>query len=300
MFIKIKNNSLRACFAAFFVLASAAAIFPSCNLVQNIVHDGKVVAKVGRHRLYLPEVEAVIPDGKSGEDSLRLASEYINSWALDHIFQDVAEKEFSRKDRDMEKKVEEYMHSLLRFNYEQKYVNSRLDTLITESEAEAYYRDNLESFKLSVPLVKARFMVLSANSPDLKRIRRKLSSEKTASIIEADSLAYASAIRYEDFGSAYVSASLLAGKLGFADYEFLMSKLRDSYVENTLSDGNIAMAYVYEIIAKGSPAPFSYSKASIKEKILSLRKKELLLDLERDLMEEAKKTENFKVFDIKK
>ena len=64
----------------------------SCKLINSILHDEEVVAKVGNNMLYKSEVTSLIPSGISGDDSLRLAMQYINSWASDMVYLDIAEK----------------------------------------------------------------------------------------------------------------------------------------------------------------------------------------------------------------
>ena len=53
----------------------------ACKSVSSYMHDGEVVAKVGKHKLYAAELEEFIPGGVSTEDSTRLALQYINNCA---------------------------------------------------------------------------------------------------------------------------------------------------------------------------------------------------------------------------
>ena len=105
----------------------------SCKTITSFVHDGRVVAKIGNHKLYASDLNAYIPDSASPEDSTRLALQYINSWASDMAFIDVAEKELSKSEKNVDKELEDYRRSLLKYRYEQKYVNQRLDTAVTDA-----------------------------------------------------------------------------------------------------------------------------------------------------------------------
>ena len=108
----------------------------SCKTITSFVHDGRVVAKIGNHKLYASDLNAYIPDSASPEDSTRLALQYINSWASDMAFIDVAEKELSKSEKNVDKELEDYRRSLLKYRYEQKYVNQRLDTAVTDAQIE--------------------------------------------------------------------------------------------------------------------------------------------------------------------
>ena len=121
-------------------------LIDSCKTITSFVHDGKVVARVGSHKLYESELSAYIPDSASPDDSTRLALQYINTWATDVVFNDVAEKELSKSEKDVAKELEDYRRSLIKYRYEQKYINQRLDTAITSAQIEKYYDEHLDGF----------------------------------------------------------------------------------------------------------------------------------------------------------
>ena len=210
----------------------------SCETVTSFVRElryGQVVAKVGSHRLYASELASYIPDSASPEDSTRLALQYINTWASDQLFTDVAERELSKSEKNVDSELEDYRHSLLKYRYEQKYVNQRLDTAVTKAQIEKYYDDHAENFKLSLPIAKAVYMNISADSPNLEIIKKKMRSDKPEARIEADSIAFSSAFRYTDFGDRWVDLVKLSREVG-TDYGTLLSQVRDGYAE--LPDGN--------------------------------------------------------------
>ena len=69
------------------------------------------MAKVGSHKLYDTELNAYIPDSASPEDSMKLALQYINSWATDMMFNDLADKELSKSEKNVDKELEAYRQS---------------------------------------------------------------------------------------------------------------------------------------------------------------------------------------------
>ena len=115
-------------------LALALAVLPSCKTVQSIIHDDEVVAKLGNHKLYRADLEGIVPNGTPSEDSLNLVNLYINSWATDMAFQDVAQQRLSKEEKDVSKEMEAYRQSLLRYRFEQHYVAERLDTNVSRKE----------------------------------------------------------------------------------------------------------------------------------------------------------------------
>ena len=113
-----------------FMMAVAVAALPSCKAISSLIHDGEVVARLGDHKLYRSELDDVIPKGTSPEDSVNLANLYINSWVKDKAFLDIAQQRLSKEEKDVSKELEAYRQSLLRYRYEQRYINERLDTTV--------------------------------------------------------------------------------------------------------------------------------------------------------------------------
>lgn len=267
----------------------------SCKTITSFVHDGRVVAKIGNHKLYASDLNAYIPDSASPEDSTRLALQYINSWASDMAFIDVAEKELSKSEKNVDKELEDYRRSLLKYRYEQKYVNQRLDTAVTDAQIEKYYEAHIETFKLSLPIAKARFLSISSDSPNLEIIKKKMKSDKPEDQMEADSVASYSAFRYTDFGGKWIDLVRLSREFG-TDYGTVFSMLKDGVVEIPDDNGNLNIAYIGSLKKAGETGPVEYYRERIKDIILSTRKQALLNGLERDLIENARNLENFIIY----
>ena len=270
----------------------------SCETITSFVRDlryGQVVAKVGSHKLYASELASYIPDSASPEDSTRLALQYINTWASDQLFNDVAERELSKTEKNVDKELEDYRHSLLKYRYEQKYVNQRLDTAVTRAQIEKYYEDHSANFKLSLPIAKAVYMNISEESPNLEIIKKKMRSNKPEARIEADSIAFSSAFRYTDFGDKWVDLVKLSREVG-TDYGTLLSQVKDGMAEIPDGNGNLNIVYFFSLMKAGQVGPVEYFEEQIRDIILSTRKQALLVRLERDLIENARNQENFVIY----
>ena len=290
---RINNRPTALCIAVIVLLAMT-----SCETVTSFVRElryGQVVAKVGSHRLYASELASYIPDSASPEDSTRLALQYINTWASDQLFTDVAERELSKSEKNVDSELEDYRHSLLKYRYEQKYVNQRLDTAVTKAQIEKYYDDHAENFKLSLPIAKAVYMNISADSPNLEIIKKKMRSDKPEARIEADSIAFSSAFRYTDFGDRWVDLVKLSREVG-TDYGTLLSQVRDGYAELPDGNGKLNIVYFFSLMRAGQTGPVEYFEEQIRDIILSTRKQALLSRLERDLIENARNQENFVIY----
>ena len=270
-------------------------MFSSCRAISRLLHGDEVVAQVYDATLFRSDLDKVIPAGLPEEDSIRLANQYIRSWALEHVFIGVAEQQLSKEEKDVAQELETYRRSLLKYRYEQLYVNERLDTAVSESMVHKYYEDNADQFVLKRPIVKARFLSISSQSPMLEQIRKKMPSTELADMVEVDSLAYSSALKYMTWDGKWVDINNLSLEFGL-DNATLLSNKRGNWIEVTDSVGLTNLAYISAFKDKGEMAPIEYSTPSIKDKIVSVRKQELVNSLEQNLLEDARQNGKFKTY----
>lgn len=275
-----------------FIIGIVLPTLTSCRAISSFLSKEEAVAEVGSVRLYRSDLNMVIPKGIAYEDSVRLAKSYINTWALDQVFLSIAEQQLSKSEKDVTKELEDYRTSLLKFRYEQLYVNERLDTAVSDDKVEEYYEAHKDRFILRRPLVKARFLKISAESPMLKELKKKMSSEEVNDLFEADSLAYSSALKFEIWQNNWVDIALVASELGM-DYTSVLASVKGRWVERTDTTGILAVAYISEIISDGQVAPIEYSTPAVKDMIISARKQQLVSTLERDLLNEARENGQF-------
>lgn len=270
-------------------------MFSSCRAISRLLHGDEVVAQVYDATLFRSDLDKVIPAGLPEEDSIRLANQYIRSWALEHVFIGVAEQQLSKEEKDVAQELETYRRSLLKYRYEQLYVNERLDTAVSESMVHKYYEDNADQFVLKRSIVKARFLSISSQSPMLEQIRKKMPSTELADMVEVDSLAYSSALKYMTWDGKWVDINNLSLEFGL-DNATLLSNKRGNWIEVTDSVGLTNLAYISAFKDKGEMAPIEYSTPSIKDKIVSVRKQELVNSLEQNLLEDARQNGKFKTY----
>ncbi len=269
------------------LLLTALAMLTSCEFISGIIHDDEVVARLGNRKLYKTELDAFIPNGVSAEDSTKLALQYINTWATEQLFSDIAQQQLSKEEQDVSAELEDYRRSLLKYRYEQRYVNERLDTVVLSQEIDDYYHSHEDLFVLDVPIVKARFLDIMQDSPNLELIKDKMCSSKIEDLEMADSLAYSSALRYEDGSEKWVDMVTFARNFG-TDYGTLLSKAgKDGFIEIPDERGDVKIAYICEMQHVGELAELDYCEDRIKDIIISTRKQTLLSDLERELLSDA-------------
>ena len=104
--------------------------------------------------------------------------------------------------------------------------------------------------------------------------------------MEADSLAFSSAIRYMDNSNNWMDAVSLAREFD-TDYVTMLSRQQASFIEMPQESGDVKLAYIVDIRKAGTVAPIEFCEERIKDIIISNRKRSILSDLERDLLKDA-------------
>lgn len=280
----------------FFILILLALPLCGCRTITSLIHDDEVVAKVGEEKLFLSELRKYIPGYASPEDSVSLAHQYINSWATEQLYMQVASATLTDEEMDVTPELEDYRRSLIKFRYEQHYVNDRLDTLITPAQIEAFYKAHKEDFVLDRPILKVRFVDVMKDSPSKDAILRMMGTKQYSDSQRLDTLARSAALRYFDKSDTWMDAAVLAREFGM-DYTSMLAGLKGDFIRIEPEDrGDLMAAYVCDIIRSGI-APVEYCEDRIRDMILSARKHDLIESLERDLLKDAVDRKQFVIYE---
>ena len=277
---------------ALLIITFLAAI-SSCRLYDRLF-KGDVVARAGRDVLYESDVEALNITGFSAEDSARIVERYIMSWAKNRLLLDMAESQLSKADRDVEAQLEEYRQQLLVYRYEQKYVEQRLDTVVSEQEYLDFYEANPASFTTHVPLMKGRYIKMSDNSPNLNPIKSLYRSRGEEDMDRLGQLCYTSAEKYYFFED-WVGLDAVVEGTGLDVQELARVLENRSYLEKDFL-GYTYLISVDDYVPAGSLSPYEYCRERIRNHILNRRKQALVTSLERNLLNDAIVSEKFVIY----
>ena len=265
----------------------------SCSFFPMKTKTG-VIAQVDKNQLLVSDIISLIPSGLPREDSLAMLRQYINAWALAHLMEARAQKELPKEQRDVSQSWEEYRRSLLVYRYEKSYVETRIDTTITQEELLTAYQNNSELFTLSEPIVKARYIKIALSSPYLQRVRSLYRTHVVEEIYDLEQMLQNTAEKYDVYNNQWISASSLSKELPISTDEVIRS-VSQGYLECT---DNFYAYYVaiLEVTRAGTVAPMEYEEVSIRNIILGKRKQDLLKNLEKEVLEQGWKSKQLKVY----
>lgn len=278
----------------FVCIISAALLVCSCSLYDSVTKGDKV-AQIGRAALYKTDIEKIIPKGIGAQDSAALVRQYIDSWAIRQLMLQKAEEQLPKQEKDVAQLLEDYRVQLLVFRYENKFVEERLDTIVSVQECEEYYKAHQGSFEGKNGVFKGRLVKMQNSSPNLQVMRKLAQEREIDGLEELESLAYNSAYKYSNYNNNWVDLTIVAKDAGtqLDQLQQLMAKqkgvveVKDTVYTNILQ--------VLEYVAPGEVTPFEYNKEKIKEIIISRRKQELLANLQRDILNDALNNNKLKI-----
>jgi len=171
----------------------------------------------------------------------------------------------------------------------------KMDTILSESELENYYIANEKSFMLNSNIVKALFIKLPAETPDLVRIRTLAQSNQQNDLQQLESLCYQFADKFDDFNEDWVTMDRLSIELQ-QDIENEENFLKRNTFFETNDSLSVYLISIRDYRLRSSLAPFEYVKNDIKRIIWNSRRIEFIQSLENGIYNEALKENSFKIY----
>ena len=270
------------------ILIILSCMLVSCGFAERFScpEQDTVVAKAGKDMLYMSQLRQIIPKGVTGADSTDMGGRVIREWKLERLLLMKAEAELPASQLDVSEEIEGYRRSLLVYRYESMYLSERLDTSVTDMEIEEYYRENQEFFRTSSMLVRGYFVKMNADSPNLATVRYNLKNLDDSDTEELELLSARVSFSYLNFYDYWVALSEFVPDFGMDIGTLTKSASMSSFLEAEYG-GAVSFLKIWERIPAGEIAPLAYCRDAVVERILNLRKKQLLDDLERDLLMES-------------
>ncbi|MCK9613033.1 MAG: hypothetical protein PHR81_00875 [Bacteroidales bacterium] len=291
--IKFKDiiiNGKATCKALLSIFAIVVLFF-SCKSADNDMGDA--VARVYDKYLFLSEIEEILPDGISKDDSILIVQEYIDNWIRQQLLIRQAEKNLNKNQKDFAKQLEEYKNSLIVFEYESQLVKQKLDTTVTDKEIEDYYEQNKSDFELKENIVKVVYVKIPKNVPATlphTLIRSDKPQDKN---------------KLQDFCHKYATNYYLEDQNWLLFNDILKEIPINTYNQEEYLKNNRLIeiqdsSYTYLMNIKGfmikeSISPISFEANNIRDIIINKRKLELIDNMKNDIYENALRNGDFEL-----
>lgn len=275
----------------FSLLLSVCALLWQCGGSETASQNDILLAQVYNKNLYLSELEGIVPEGVTKEDSALMVSAYVQRWVREQLLMYEAERNIP-KDLDIDELVRNYRASLVRFNFEEKIIAEKLDSTISEPELKTFYENNKDQFQLESTILKCLLLKLPSQAPqsEINKLwySRNPADENRLNTYAKQWAAFAMLDREKWYKLEEVAALLPKGTLTTDNVS--------SRREGTLSDGDFRYYYrVLDVVQGKTTAPFDYVKEQASKVILHKRKQELLEKWKEELYQKELRRENVKI-----
>lgn len=272
-------------------------LFTSCDsLKPKKEKEGRPVARVYDKYLYKEDISGLIPPGTSKEDSSSIVTNYINNWVRQTVLLVKAEENLSDESKIVEQQLEDYRRSLIIYRYENELVAQNLDTVVTDEEIEAYYKENPQNFELKDNIIKVSYIKVDKKAPQINKVKKWFRSNDPEDTKRLEEYAYQFAQNFFLDDNTWLLFEDLLKEIPINTYnkeEFLK---QNRYIEAEDS-ASYFFVNIKGFRIKNSISPLSFEKENIRNILLNKRKLELINKMKQDIYENALRKKDFEIYE---
>lgn len=274
------------CLGLFIILICAA-----CGEQHD--HKGRTpMVELEGNFLYLEDLQAVLPDGLSKDDSLLFAEHYIRNWVEDVLLYDKAQSNIPNSG-EINRLVENYRKALIMHTYQQALIQQQLSEDISEEELVDYYNKNQALFKVERPLMKGLFIKVPLKAPQLSSVRRWYRMENREAVEHLEKYSLQNAVKYEYFYDKWVPVSEVLDMLPLQ-----VSNADDYFGKNRYVELNDTAFHYFLNVSDyrpmGEQEPYEAARPQVKDMLLNMKQVEFMEQVKNDLYQHAVKRNQIK------
>jgi hypothetical protein len=285
-FLKVKRHYFfMRCYQIAILLLTLT--FCGCSKTKRGTDEIPVARAYGK-TLNMSDLADIVKSAGGGEDSVVKVNAYIEQWLRQQVLLHEAEQILDEEKKDVELQLEEYRKSLLIFNYEREYVNTHLDTSVSEQEIKEFYDSHQDDFILKDNIVKVNYLILDKKSPRMEKVRNwfRADGEREQKQLHEYAMQYAINSFFDN--DAWLLFDELLKQIPIKTYD------KEEYLRNNRFIEAQDSSYIYLVNIKGfkikdNISPLSFETENIRTMILNKRKLKLVEEMEKNIYDEALK-----------
>ncbi len=278
-----------------FYIAICFFILTSCDYFVR-KDQQNAIARVNESYLYEEDIKDLITAETSTQDSTLIVNNYITRWATQQLLIDGAELNISdEKQAEFHKLVDQYRKDLYTKAYIEALVTRDLNVNVGAEEAEEFYKNNSETFKLNEELIKLRYIKVDENITDFSKIKERFRrfNNEDKFILDSISIQFSS---YSLNDSIWIKLSQAVNKIPVITSENKNQLLKKSNFVQLKDSLGVYLMQINDVLVRNETAPLEYVKPTIDQIVINRRKLELIRELEKDITSDAIKNKQFEIF----
>lgn len=278
------------------MFALAAGVFSCQNGAAKIKEEeGKVLAKANDSKLYANDLKGIFTKDLSKEDSSVLIQNFINKWASNEVFYQQAVNYLPEEELNVDKELEEYKKDLIRYKFQLKLIDEKLDTNISDSQIEEYYNNNSQSFLLRNNIVKVLYVKTPVSIPNLEKLKKLCLSNNPKDAEQLNSMCAQYANNYFMNDNTWLLFDELKKEIPqlkeVPDYSVQNGKVFE-FTDET----SYYFLKIFEVKSKNTLSPLNFEKHNIKTIIINQRKQKLINTIKKDFFDKAKTEKQLEIY----
>jgi len=267
----------------------------SCNFFKS-TDDRVPVARVEEVYLYKEDIETLVTEDMSADDSTQIVNSFMTRWATQQLLLDGAERNLpEQKQTDFDKLVSQYKNDLYTKAYLEALVRKSIDTIVNLEDAKKVYDANQETFKLNEELVKFRYITIPQNAINETEIKERFKRFNAQDKRYLDSIS----VQFKTYflnDSIWIKASQITEKISVLNSENKKELLKKSNYVQLKDSLDLYLMQINDVLSQNDLAPLEYVKPTINQIVINKRKLELIKQLEKDITKDAIKNKQFEIY----
>ena len=272
------------------------SILSGCSYFTNSSPGNLVIARVGDKTLLRKDLAATLPHGITKPDSINQSKFYIQRWVRQELMLKMAEENLTDDQKDVQRELDEYRTSLIIHRYQQQLINQKLDTVIADGDIRQYYDTHPEKFILDENIVKAIYIEVPKKEAKLDQLKHWMNASDDKSRMELEKYSFQYATKFDYFNELWIDFSQIRSRMpvSFTSPEVILK--RNSFIESS-DENKYYLAAIKDYRLIGDKAPFEFVKDRITHLILNTRKIEFIEELQKNIYQKGKSSNQFKITD---
>lgn len=269
----------------------AIILLPLVSFLLGCEDENKEV-KLARFKniyLYQSELFNEVPLSLNEKDSAIFVDNYIHNWLVNQMIMEKSEEMIPQEVISVNKKINKYKLSLISYEFEQFYINKRLDTNISNFEISEYYKNHLDDFVLNDYVVKCMYIMIPKTSKLYKEVRKNYHMENEEMVDQMIKISQNENVNFYYNPEEWIFFDNLLKEIPilekYSKVEFIQKKKKTILEYNN----NIYFVNIFDYIVKNGTSPLSFETDKIKSIILNQRSKDLRKKLRLDLYDDGVK-----------
>lgn len=289
--MSLHSNPTRYCLALL-----ALALLVACEpIAEELPENDVLLAKVYQRKLLLSDIDGMVPNNVTREDSAIIVNTYTERWVREALMLYEAESNIPQS-LDIDELVRDYRASLILHSYEQQVVDTELDSIVTDEELRSYYNDNLSKYTLREDIMQARMVKLPRTASSVDAFREMWKSMTRGETAPDELVDYAA--NHADvylladtawYDVSEVAAYFPSGTLG-------KESMMKPGIYTPDDENHLYFLQVLDSRGRTEQAPLGYVEEAARKFIMQKRKKELLKQKTEELYDHALRRKDVKIY----